>query len=180
MQVRPGRAPANADALAALGAPMCGLKPLAAILLLIHSFSATVSISGANGWAKTPIWINLEYVSGGYVAPMSGRPRPCCDSPAQGEDQTLFYPGFTPATGGLLREPDLLERQAAPSPPGRAPGWPWMRTATPTTLDCAVLLRAPCPAWLAAAWHAAPATRLLVTPCHGPRAAGRLENFGSK
>ena len=24
----------------------------------------------------------------------------------------FFYPGFTPATGGLLREPDLLQRQA--------------------------------------------------------------------
>jgi uncharacterized repeat protein (TIGR03837 family) len=32
--------------------------------------------------------------------------------PAKGCTKWFFYPGFTPATGGLLCEPDLLERQA--------------------------------------------------------------------
>jgi uncharacterized repeat protein (TIGR03837 family) len=30
----------------------------------------------------------------------------------RGVDKWFFYPGFTPATGGLLREPDLAVRQA--------------------------------------------------------------------
>jgi uncharacterized repeat protein (TIGR03837 family) len=31
--------------------------------------------------------------------------------PAKGWRKTFFYPGFTPDTGGLLREPELLARQ---------------------------------------------------------------------
>ena len=33
--------------------------------------------------------------------------------PGQGLTRYFFYPGFTPRTGGLLREPDLMARQAS-------------------------------------------------------------------
>lgn len=57
-----------------------------------------------------PVWINLEYLSAeAYVERSHGLPSPRAD----GLRKWFFYPGFTPATGGLLREPGLLERRAA-------------------------------------------------------------------
>ena len=56
-----------------------------------------------------PIWINLEYLSAeGFVERSHGLPSPVMSGPAKGWIKHFFYPGFTPRTGGLLREPDLL------------------------------------------------------------------------
>jgi uncharacterized repeat protein (TIGR03837 family) len=41
---------------------------------------------------------------------MHGLPSPIMSGPAKGWTKTFFYPGFTPDTGGLLRETNLLER----------------------------------------------------------------------
>jgi uncharacterized repeat protein (TIGR03837 family) len=61
-----------------------------------------------------PVWINLEYLSAeGYVARSHGLPSPVMSGPARGATKWFFFPGFTPETGGLLREPDLAARQAA-------------------------------------------------------------------
>jgi elongation factor P len=58
-------------------------------------------------------WINLEYLSAEpYVERLHGLPSPVFKGPGAGLTKRFFYPGFTPATGGLLREPDLLERRA--------------------------------------------------------------------
>lgn len=60
-----------------------------------------------------PIWINLEYLSAEpYVERCHALPSPVQHGPAAGWTKWFFYPGFTPATGGLLRESDLLQRQA--------------------------------------------------------------------
>ena len=57
-----------------------------------------------------PVWINLEYLSAeAYVERSHGLPSPQAD----GLRKWFFYPGFTPRTGGLLREPELLREQAA-------------------------------------------------------------------
>lgn len=57
-------------------------------------------------------WINLEYLSAEpYVERCHGLPSPVMSGPLQGRTKWFFYPGFTPATGGLLRELDLLARQ---------------------------------------------------------------------
>lgn len=59
---------------------------------------------------QRPLWINLEYLSAeAYVARSHGLPSP----QANGLTKWFFYPGFTPATGGLLREPGLLQQRAA-------------------------------------------------------------------
>lgn len=56
-----------------------------------------------------PVWINLEYLSAeAYVERSHGLPSPQLLGPARGLRKWFFYPGFTPATGGLLREPGLL------------------------------------------------------------------------
>ncbi|MDR3370221.1 elongation factor P maturation arginine rhamnosyltransferase EarP [Rhodoferax sp.] len=61
---------------------------------------------------KKSLWINLEYLSAeGYVVRCHTLPSPVMQGPGQGLTKRFFYPGFTPDTGGLLREPDLLQRQ---------------------------------------------------------------------
>lgn len=64
--------------------------------------------------ASKPLWINLEYLSAeSYVARNHGLTSLVSSGPAAGWYRVFFYPGFTPGTGGLLREPDLPQRQAA-------------------------------------------------------------------
>jgi uncharacterized repeat protein (TIGR03837 family) len=57
-----------------------------------------------------PVWINLEYLSAEpFVERSHGLPSP----QRNGLTKWFYYPGFTPRTGGLLREPGLLaEREA--------------------------------------------------------------------
>jgi uncharacterized repeat protein (TIGR03837 family) len=43
---------------------------------------------------------------------MHGLPSPIMSGPARGWTKHFVFPGFTPETGGLLREADLLQRQA--------------------------------------------------------------------
>jgi uncharacterized repeat protein (TIGR03837 family) len=59
-------------------------------------------------------WINLEYLSAEPYAQRShGLPSPVLSGAGQGLTKHFFYPGFTPNSGGLLHESDLLVRQAA-------------------------------------------------------------------
>jgi uncharacterized repeat protein (TIGR03837 family) len=63
---------------------------------------------------RQPAWINLEYLSAeAWVESCHRLPSPVLAGPAKGLLKHFFYPGFTAATGGLLREPALLSRQAA-------------------------------------------------------------------
>jgi uncharacterized repeat protein (TIGR03837 family) len=58
-------------------------------------------------------WLNLEYLSAEpYVERSHLLCSPQFSGPAQGLEKRFFYPGFTPRTGGLIREQDLLQRQA--------------------------------------------------------------------
>lgn len=57
-------------------------------------------------------WINLEYLSAeAFAARCHGLPSPVMSGPGRGLTKHFFYPGFTATTGGLLREPDLIQRQ---------------------------------------------------------------------
>ncbi|MFT3779891.1 MAG: elongation factor P maturation arginine rhamnosyltransferase EarP [Ottowia sp.] len=80
--------------------------------------AAGACLSGARGQNgienPPPVWINLEYLSAEpWVERMHALPSPVLHGPAAGWTKWFFYPGFTPRTGGLLREPDLPARQAA-------------------------------------------------------------------
>jgi uncharacterized repeat protein (TIGR03837 family) len=60
-----------------------------------------------------PRWINLEYLSAeAFVTRAHGLRSPVLAGAGAGLVKHFFYPGLTPGTGGLLREPDLLLRQA--------------------------------------------------------------------
>lgn len=65
-------------------------------------------------YSQDPVWINLEYLSAeDYVERSHGLPSPVMRGPAKGWIKHFFYPGFSERTGGLLREPGLLNRQQA-------------------------------------------------------------------
>ncbi|BDI06109.1 hypothetical protein CATMQ487_30790 [Sphaerotilus microaerophilus] len=130
-----------------------------------------------------PVWINLEYLSAeDYVERSHGLPSPQWSGPGRGLTKWFYYPGYTAATGGLLRERDLLARRGhlqAPREraaflqarlglalrPGHAPG---------STEDLVLLFGYPQPAlkdWLSTfAESPAGPTTLLVTPGHSARA----------
>lgn len=72
--------------------------------------AACARVAAATG--LQPVWINLEYMSAeDYVERYHALPSPVQNGPAAGWIKWFFYPGFTQATGGLLREPGLLARQ---------------------------------------------------------------------
>jgi uncharacterized repeat protein (TIGR03837 family) len=63
---------------------------------------------------QAPVWINLEYLSAEpYVRRCHGLRSPQFTGPAAGLTKWFFYPGVTEGTGGLLREPGLMDRLAA-------------------------------------------------------------------
>jgi uncharacterized repeat protein (TIGR03837 family) len=75
---------------------------------LVARFAGHRQASGAHG-----AWINLEYLSAEpYVERLHTLPSPVFKGPGEGLTKHFFYPGFTPATGGLLREADLADRRA--------------------------------------------------------------------
>lgn len=65
----------------------------------------------AMGQRRTPsLWLNLEYLSAEpWVESCHGLP----SMQASGLQKYFYFPGFTPATGGLLREGDLIARRDA-------------------------------------------------------------------
>jgi uncharacterized repeat protein (TIGR03837 family) len=70
---------------------------------------------------QTPQWINLEYLSAeDYVERSHGLRSPVWSGAGTGLSKRFFYPGFTPATGGLLREPGLIEAREAETATGEA------------------------------------------------------------
>jgi uncharacterized repeat protein (TIGR03837 family) len=71
---------------------------------------------------RPPLWINLEYLSAeAYVRRSHGLRSPQLAGPGQGLDKWFFYPGFEPGTGGLIREPGLIDERQ------RFDGGSWLR-----------------------------------------------------
>jgi uncharacterized repeat protein (TIGR03837 family) len=63
---------------------------------------------------KPPVWLNLEYLSAETWVPGCH----CLPSPQAGLQKFFFFPGFTPGTGGLLREHTFA---VPPAPTFQAP-----------------------------------------------------------
>ncbi|MFT3717924.1 elongation factor P maturation arginine rhamnosyltransferase EarP [Pseudorhodoferax sp.] len=105
VQVRPWPDAAPADGLGDVVVEAFGCELPGAVLAAIAARQ------------PRPVWINLEYLSAEpYVERSHALPSPLLAGPAAGCTRWFYYPGFTPSTGGLLREPDLLARQAAFDP----------------------------------------------------------------
>ena len=88
--------------------------------VLIESFGCDIDpefiacyaeVQRARGTKGT--WINLEYLTAeAYAERSHGLRSPVMQGPSVGLNKYFFYPGFTSATGGLLRESNLSSRQA--------------------------------------------------------------------
>ena len=66
------------------------------------------------GAAAAPgrVRVNVEHLSAeAYVERSHGRPSPRFDAEGRPQPLWFFYPGFTERSGGLLREPGLLEQR---------------------------------------------------------------------
>jgi hypothetical protein len=85
--------------------------------VLVEAFGCDVAPEFIAAFAEITspkAWINLEYLSAEpYVERSHGLPSPVMSGPGKGLTKHFFYPGFTPKTGGLLREDDLAQRQAS-------------------------------------------------------------------
>jgi uncharacterized repeat protein (TIGR03837 family) len=126
-----------------------------------------------------PAWVNLEYLSAeDYVERSHGLQSPVFSGPAAGLRKHFFYPGFTPRTGGLLRERDLAQRQSDFGEDARL-AWLQQR-GVPATADCRLVsvfcyATAPLGDWLDAladeALRHTATTRVLLTPGHATQLA---------
>ena len=66
------------------------------------AFAAAMAARAGAG--RPPVWINLEYLSAeAYVERSHGLASPQWSGPGAGLSKWFFYPGFSPATGGLLQ-----------------------------------------------------------------------------
>ncbi len=85
--------------------------------VVIEAFGCDPPPAFVQGMARTPtapVWINLEYLSAEtYVERSHGLLSPQLSGAGLGLNKWFFYPGFTAATGGLLRESDLMVRRFA-------------------------------------------------------------------
>lgn len=112
---------------------------------------------------QAPVWINLEYLSAEpYVERCHRLPSLLMSGPAAGLTRWFFYPGFTPRTGGLLREAALGARQAAFD----RQAWRSARGIDETTRLVSLFCYEPpaLPALLEQLQGSAPPSHLLVTP----------------
>lgn len=82
--------------------------------VVIEAFACELPLSYQAAMAEREqktVWINLEYLSAEvWVDGCHGLPSP---HPQLGLNKFFFFPGFTSATGGLLRERDLLQQRDA-------------------------------------------------------------------
>jgi uncharacterized repeat protein (TIGR03837 family) len=113
--VRPWHAASDGAALSALGPAHVWVESFGCQLP-----PAFVAARAQASFHQAPVWINLEYLSAeAYAERCHGLPSPLMSGPAKGWTKYFFYPGFTPGTGGLLREPGLIDPRSSAAPVGR-------------------------------------------------------------
>jgi uncharacterized repeat protein (TIGR03837 family) len=88
---------------------------------------------------RPPVWLNLEYLSAeDWVADFHLRSSP---HPRYPLTKTFFFPGLSPATGGVLKERGLdAARQAFEASPQARDSWWRSATGTPAPADGATVI----------------------------------------
>jgi len=80
-----------------------------------------IQVKAANTRGRRPAWFNLEYLSAEpFTLRSHGLPSPVMHGPAKGWAKYFFYPGFSPASGGLLRGGMVQSGNASWSDPALA------------------------------------------------------------
>jgi uncharacterized repeat protein (TIGR03837 family) len=103
-------APEGAAGVSVLPWPIDALEPGEVVIEAFACELPRAFVARMAATARAPVWINLEYLSAEAVVERNHRlasPQP------NGLRKTFFYPGFTRRTGGLLREPGLMQRRDA-------------------------------------------------------------------
>ena len=113
--------------------------------------------------ARPPLWIDLEYLSAEpFVERSHALPSPQFGGPGRGLTKWFYFPGFSPRTGGLMREDDLAQRQQAFDAAG------WLRAQAIETLRgerrVSVFCYPHAPIGPLAQWLSAEPMLLLLTP----------------
>ncbi len=147
--------------------------------VVLETFGCEAPAAYLEALARQPVpLVNVEYLSAqAYVERCHRLPSPILHGPGQGLTRWFFYPGFTPATGGLLREDDLLQRQTDFA----RQFWRTRHGVAEGDLAISLFCYEPAalPQWLEqlAAWPGTEDVRLLVTPGRAAQAVrGALEN----
>jgi uncharacterized repeat protein (TIGR03837 family) len=111
-------------------------SPFAAVIphdLVIEAFACELPesfLQAMAAQAAKPAWINLEYLSAEpWVEGCHGLPSPHPRLPLV---RYFFFPGYTPATGGLLREQGLIERVQAFQQDAKVRSEFWQRLQVPS------------------------------------------------
>ncbi len=145
---------------------------------LPESYIAKMALQAIS--SKDSRWINLEYLSAEkYAEECHLLPSPVMQGAGKGLTKTFFYPGFTSKTGGLLREPDLFERQTKFDKSAwlkkQTIGWTNERIVSLFCYEPAAL-----PALLAELQNSAQPTLLLVTAGRAMQAINALQAISNK
>ncbi len=101
-----------------------GIEPDLVADVVIEAFGCdlpTNYIAAMNRRRVAPVWINLEYLSAeDWVDDCHGLTSPQAHSSLK---KRFYFPGFTPRTGGLLREKRLFEEREAFNERARIEFW---------------------------------------------------------
>jgi len=109
-------APRGAPGVSVIGwtSPAPDLEPGQVVIEAFGCDPPAAFVARMAAHAAAPAWINLEYLSAEpYVERCHGLPSPQLQGPGAGMTKWFFYPGFTPASGGLLRGDDSRPDDAA-------------------------------------------------------------------
>jgi uncharacterized repeat protein (TIGR03837 family) len=83
--------------------------------IVVEAFGCTLPdayVARMAARALPPVWLNLEYLSAEPVVErLHALPSPQLAGAGRGLAKWFFYPGFSSATGGLIRESDLFVRR---------------------------------------------------------------------
>ena len=91
-----------------------GDGPSPAADVVVELFGAGRPPTAWPAGAPAPVFVNLEHLSAeAYVERSHGLPSPAARPGEPPSTTWFFFPGFSEATGGLLREPGLIERRRA-------------------------------------------------------------------
>jgi len=94
------------------GGPRAGVPLADPAAVVIEAFGCGLPASYLTSMAereRAPVWINLEYLSAeNWIEDCHGL---ASRQPSLPLTRYFFFPGFTPASGGLLRERDLVARR---------------------------------------------------------------------
>jgi uncharacterized repeat protein (TIGR03837 family) len=146
-------------------AAMSATQPAEVVIEAFGCVLPEIYVAAMAAQSPPPVWVNLEYLSAeSWVADHHGLPSPHPQLPLT---KYFFFPGYDDATGGLLRERDLLAHRERFLLNETAAYWQALGLAVPAANEWRVSLFAyenPALAELLDAWAAGSEPVTLLVP----------------